>query len=277
MTQLDHRQLAEALLPAVLSAGAIQMRYYRDGVAIDHKDDSSPVTAADRDSEVVLVEALERAAHGMPVVAEEAMSAGAAPDVSAGGDFFLVDPLDGTREFINKRDEFTINIGLISGRRPVFGIVYAPALSDLYITLGAGEAVQAKVDPGSAATRLDDLALEPIRARQARHGALVALASRSHRSAETDEFLARYAVDSFIQAGSSLKFCVVARGDADLYPRLGPTCEWDTAAGHAVLSAAGGSVTMLDGAPLQYGKSEDRWLNPFFVAWGQGGPLAATA
>jgi 3'(2'), 5'-bisphosphate nucleotidase len=264
----DHLRLLDALVPAVLAAGRVQMHYYRNGVAVDRKADSSPVTEADRESEAILVAAIGRAAPGVPVVAEEAVSAGQIPTI--GDTFFLVDPLDGTREFIEGRGDFTINIALIQDGRPVFGIVYAPALSRFYGTAAADRAVLADVAPDSAAQRLDDLGARRIQAREADPNALVALASRSHLNSETEAWLAQYQVASYKQAGSSLKFCVVAAGEADVYPRLGPTCEWDTAAAHAVLLAAGGRVTTLEGEPLRYGNAAGRFLNPYFIAWGKG-------
>jgi len=264
----QHAALVEALLPAVLEAGRLQMHYYRQGVGVARKADHSPVTAADQESEVVLVAALARAAPGVPVVAEEAVSAGLIP--ALGERFFLVDPLDGTREFIEGRQEFTINIGLIEAGRPVLGIVYAPALSRLYATVGEDRAVAVEIAPESGALSLADAGAKAIATRVANPRALVALASRSHLNAETRNWLARYSVAEYKQAGSSLKFCVIAAGEADVYPRLGPTCEWDTAAAHAVLSAAGGQVTTLDGRPLAYGKTAERFLNPHFIAWGRG-------
>lgn len=270
MSAVDHEQLAHALLPAVLEAGAIEMRYYRQGVAVETKADDSPVTAADREAEVVLEAALAQAAPGIPVIAEEAVSAGRLPSV--GRTFFLVDPLDGTREFISGRGEFTVNVALIHDRRPVFGIVYAPAVSELYATLGQTRAALARVAPDvepEAAWR----ALAAIRTRTPDTAALTAVASRSHLTPETDTFLARYRIADRCNSGSSLKFCVLARGGADIYPRLAPTMEWDTAAGHAVLAAAGGSVTSPEGGSFFYGKTENGFLNPPFVAWGTSGPI----
>ena len=274
MSRFDHEQLADRLLPAVLEAGAIEMRYFREGVATETKADSSPVTAADREAEVVLLAALAQAAADIPVIAEERVSQGIVPAV--GDAFFLVDPLDGTREFINQRGEFTVNVALIERGQPVFGIVYAPALSELYVTLGPDRAVFARALPGGASTHLAALGSMDIRTRKPDPAALTAVASRSHLTPETDQFLARYQVADRRNAGSSLKFCLLARGEADLYPRLGPTMEWDTAAGHAVLAAAGGCVTTPEGAPLRYGKAADGFRNPHFVAWGTRQPTAAT-
>jgi 3'(2'), 5'-bisphosphate nucleotidase len=178
--------------------------------------------------------------------------------------FFLVDPVDGTREFIQKRGDFTVNIALVRDGVPQLGVVYAPARSQLF----AGDAVAGQAfrtaqspDDQGQATRT------PIRTRQPAAAGLTIVASRSHRSPETDAWLAQVKVAELVSVGSSLKFCLVAAGEADLYPRLGPTMEWDTAAGHAVLSAAGGEVVNLDGSPFRYGKPEFR--NPSFIATGR--------
>lgn len=265
MKPLDHAKLADALLPAVLAAARIEMRHYAAGVAIELKPDASPVTAADREAEAVLVDGISRAARGVPVIAEESAALAAAP--SPGTPFFLVDPLDGTREFASRCDEFTINIGLVVGDAPAFGMIYAPALGALFVTLGPGRAVETRISPDAEGLSLADCALAELRTREPDPNALVALESRSHRTEATAAFLARYNVARAKCAGSSLKFCMIARGEADFYPRLGPTREWDTAAGHAILSAAGGTVTTVDGAPLTYRKSEQFYVNPNFVAW----------
>lgn len=273
MPTIDHTRLASALLPAVLAAGAIEMRHYRDGCAVETKGDQSPVTIADREAEAVLVAAIEAAAPGVPVIAEEAVAAGKIPAI--GSEFFLVDPLDGTREFIEQRGEFTVNVALIRDGEPVFGIVYAPAMDELFVTLASDLATMTRIAPSETMVALERLA--PIRTRTPDTTALVALASRSHSNPETEAFLARYAIASRASAGSSLKFCAIARGAADIYPRLGPTMEWDTAAGDAVLRAAGGSVTTLDGKPLRYGTTAGDLRNPHFIAWATPEPLAPKA
>jgi 3'(2'), 5'-bisphosphate nucleotidase len=272
MSTIDHMRLAAALVPPVLAAGAIEMRHYRSGVTVEAKADQSPVTIADREAEAVLVAAITAATPTIPIIAEEAVAAGRMPAI--GPEFFLVDPLDGTREFIEQRGEFTVNIALVQQGVPVFGIVYAPATEELYVTLAPDRAVMARVAPREGPVSLADLDLAPIRTRRPDPSALVALASRSHSNAETETFLGRYCIAQRTNAGSSLKFCAIARGDADIYPRLGPTMEWDTAAGHAVLLAAGGAVTTLDGAPLRYGNTATGLLNPHFVAWGTPQPIA---
>lgn len=266
MNWLQHQDLARALLPAVLEAGRIEMRHFRSGVAVEEKSDSSPVTAADLEAEAVLIAALEQAAPGVPVIAEERAAAGDLPAI--GATFFLVDPLDGTREFIAGRDEFTINIGLIEDRRPVFGIIYAPARGHLFLTRGPGEAVEAAVQPGDPVPDAASAKFKSILSREPDPDALVSLQSRSHSTAG-EAFLGPLNIVECRRLGSSLKFCLIARGEADVYGRLGQTCEWDTAAGHAILAAAGGRVTNLAGEDLMYGNANARFTNPEFVAWGR--------
>lgn len=261
----------DRLIAPVLEAGAVEMRHYAAGVAVETKADSSPVTLADQEAEAILLAALARIAPGVPVIAEEAVSGGQIPAI--GDLFFLVDPLDGTKEFINKRGEFTVNVALVERGVPVLGLVYAPAQGELYATLGPGRAGLARV---ALEARLDGIAacgFAEIRVRPPNAAALVAVASRSHMTPETEAFLARYAIAERRDSGSSLKFCAIARGEADIYPRLAPTMEWDIAAGHAVLVAAGGAVTTPDGKPFQYGKAGAGFRNGDFVAWGAAAPI----
>jgi 3'(2'), 5'-bisphosphate nucleotidase len=267
MRTFDFPALADKLLPAVLAAGAAQMHLYECGVLVEQKPDSSPVTAADREAEALLLDGLWHAARGVPVVAEESVSLGEAPP--RGTAFFLVDPLDGTREFVNHCGEFTVNIGLVVGKSPVFGMIYAPALGELYVTLGPGRSVGTHIPVTAKAEPLASYPLRELRTRTPNVNALTVLESRSHRTPQIEAFLSRYAITEVKRAGSSLKFCQIARGDADFYVRLGPTKEWDTAAGQAILEAAGGMVTTLAGHPLTCGKADDGYLNPNFVAWGR--------
>ena len=262
----DPLRLANALLPAVLLAGRVEMRYFESDIEIERKADKSPVTKADREAEDILLKALEQVEPDIPVVAEEQFAAGSVPHI--GSAFFLVDALDGTREFIKKRAEFTINIGLIVDGKPVFGMIYAPVLKQLFVTTHLDTAVEFDIEPDSKAQSLSSLSARKLQVREVKDEGLVAFASRSNRSEETEQFLSQHNVRETRQVGSSLKFCLIARGDANLYPRLGPTSEWDIAAGHAILEAAGGRVMGLDGQPLVYGKSEQKFLNPHFVAWG---------
>jgi 3'(2'), 5'-bisphosphate nucleotidase len=269
----EYGPLVEALLPAVLAAGRIEVAHFAAGVAVETKADTTPVTIADHEAEEVLTEALHRTAPGIPVIAEEAVAAGRVPATPDA--FFLVDPLDGTRAFIKGSPEFTINIGLIVGGQPVFGIIYAPALDQFYATIGPHESVEAKISVEAKDVRLDDCALTRLATREPDPNALIAFASRSHASQSTDEFLQRLPIVEKRKASSSLKFCLIARGEADLYARLGQTSEWDTAAGQAILAAAGGCVTTLDGRPLIYGKRQAGYANPHFIAWARG-PLLRT-
>ena len=250
----DTTALAESLREIAHRAGGEILSIYGSDFAVRDKDDASPVTEADTRAERVILEGLAQCAPGIPVVAEESVAAGHVPDIG-GRPFFLVDPLDGTREFIGRNGEFTVNIALVEDGAPTAGVVHLPALGETYWTAGDGTAWRAR--GGGAAER--------IACRRPGHR-LVAIASRSHRSAETDAYLRRFEVAETVSAGSSLKFCRIAEGTADLYPRLGRTMEWDVAAGHAIVAAAGGGVETLDGRPLVYGKPG--FENPHFVARG---------
>jgi 3'(2'), 5'-bisphosphate nucleotidase len=271
-TLLEFAALADALLPAVLEAGALEMRYFRNGVVVDHKADESPVTAADREAEAILLTALHRIAPAIPVIAEEAASDGLVPVI--GKEFFLVDPLDGTREFVSGSGDFTVNVALVRDGVPYFGMVYAPATGQLFVGLGnssePGSAIEVTVPPGPHGhiRHLAELSPQPIRCRAPQLEALTVVSSRSHRTPAVEEFLSPFKIRERRHIGSSLKFLMIARGDADLYPRMGLTSEWDTAAGHAVLVAAGGAVTKFDGQPLTYGNAAAKYLNPDFIAWG---------
>jgi 3'(2'), 5'-bisphosphate nucleotidase len=259
------RRLAEALLPVALAAARIQIAHHKSGVTAQAKADQSPVTIADHQSEEIILEALSRVAPDIPVIAEEAVTAGRIPAIA--GTFFLVDPLDGTKGFIRGRAEFTINIGLIFEGRPAFGLLYAPALSDFYVTLGSDEAVTATLDPHAEVASIEACRPRQLRTPVPDPHALRALTSQTHLNSATQRFLDGYNVVERRAVSSSLKFGLIAKGEADLYPRVGPTSEWDTAAGHALLSAAGGTVTALDGSPLTYGNRARQFVNPDFVAW----------
>jgi 3'(2'),5'-bisphosphate nucleotidase len=205
------------------------------------------------------------------VVAEESVSQGRTPELT-GKAFYLVDPLDGTKEFLSRNGDFTVNIGLIEDSKPVLGVVYAPALGEIFVgSIGQG-ARKASVTNGE----VDHW--EPARVRSVDRNFVKVIASRSHLSAETSEFISRFNCSDFVSAGSSLKFCRVACGEADLYPRLARTMEWDTAAADAVLRAAGGMVATMDGKPLAYGKrrqpKDTDFANPWFVASGAWDPFA---
>ena len=250
---MDHRQLLDQIAETAREAGEAILEVVRRGFDVEHKQDSSPVTEADRAAELIILAALARHAPDVPVIAEEEVAAGRIP--AHGDTYFLVDPLDGTKEFVRGGDDYTVNIGLIVGGTPLMGAVYAPATGRLH---GGVVGEGAWLDEGNGRRE--------IRAREPGEQ-LVAVASKSHFNQPTADYLAEAAGEcGYLAIGSSLKFCVVAEGEADIYPRLSPTSEWDTAAGHAVLLAAGGRVDGPDGNPLQYGKRA--FLNRGFVATG---------
>lgn len=254
------------LADLAVRAGQAILEVDSGSMAVSRKGDSTPVTEADRRAEEVILSGLARVLPELPVISEEAAAGGKLPEV--GDRFALVDPLDGTREFIAGRAEFTVNIALVEGGRAVCGVVHAPALGIIALA-EAGGAFEARLGPG---LDLRSAEWRSLTTRRVPTTGLIALASRSHRDAETDAFLASRGVAEIRSAGSSLKFIVLARGEADLYPRFGRTMEWDTAAGHAVLSAAGGIVVTADGAELSYGKRGVGYANPAFVAWGSRPP-----
>ena len=258
----DLDALARTFADICLQAALPVMEVYATDFTVEHKQDRSPVTQADRRAEAVILERLSEVLPNTPVLAEESVEAGRIPAIEER--FLLVDPVDGTKEFIRKNGEFTINIALVEKTRPVAGCVYAPALQRIYI--GGMSAQAASAAPGAS---LKQLELEAIAVRTPPLDGKTAVMSRSHPDETTRRFAAAQGVRETIAAGSSLKFCRVAEGLADLYPRFAPTMEWDTAAGHAVLAAAGGCVTTPEGAPFAYGKSESGYRNGSFVAWGQ--------
>ncbi|MBX9635070.1 MAG: 3'(2'),5'-bisphosphate nucleotidase CysQ [Magnetospirillum sp.] len=248
---LDHAALLPTLEQLARQAGAAIMEVYATDFAVVRKGDDSPVTEADQKAEALILPGLRALTPDIPIVAEEEAAAGRIPDV--GGTFWLVDPLDGTKEFVKKNGEFTVNIGLIAEGRPVAGVVFAPALGILWS--GAG----------NQAFREDAQGRRAISCRKVPAKGAVVLDSRSHRAPDKlVAFLADLPEARLENAGSSLKFCKVADASADFYPRFGPTCEWDVAAGHAVLAAAGGEVVGFDGQPMAYGKP--KFLNTDFLA-----------
>jgi 3'(2'), 5'-bisphosphate nucleotidase len=255
-TFADAGLMLERLTPLIRDAGRVIMDIYATDFDVTQKGDDSPVTQADQKAEAVILAGLSQIAPGIPVVAEEAVAAGHIPDVS--DRFFLVDPLDGTKEFISRNGEFTVNIALIEHGRPVLGLVYAPAIGRLFSgAAGLGAWLEEDGQPK-----------REIHCRAVPADGLTVVASRSHGDETAlDAFLNGRKVASRTNAGSSLKLCLVAAGEADIYPRLGRTMEWDIAAGDAVLRAAGGRVTVVaDGADLRYGKPG--FDNPHFAASG---------
>lgn len=244
------------MLPVLRRAGAAAMEIYARGCDVREKADRTPVTEADLAVDRIVVPALEAMFPSVPVVSEE--RADSFEHAAGAHMFFLVDPIDGTREFIAQTGEFTINVALIEDGAPVAGIVHAPAAGRLFVGLGNGFAHE-YCERGTR---------KPISVRACADRDLVAVASRSHLTARTETFLDEQGIADRVNAGSSLKFCLLAAGEADIYPRFGPTMEWDTAAGDAVLRAAGGMVLTPDGAPLAYGKPDFR--NPDFIACSPG-------
>jgi 3'(2'), 5'-bisphosphate nucleotidase len=249
------QQWIEPVLQLAREAGAAIMRVYVQDFAVEHKDDRSPLTAADMAAHHLIVAGLGALTPDIPVLSEE--SAGVDWAVrKTWRSYWLVDPLDGTREFVKKNGEFTVNIALIEEGRPVFGVVYAPALDELHY--GAS---------GVGAFVCDGRSRVPINTRRPAAAPLQVAASRSHLDPRTAAAIARMGEVSLLGMGSSLKFCRMAEARLDVYPRFAPTSEWDTAAGQCVLEAAGGVVLTLDGKPLSY-NSKDSLLNPDFLALG---------
>lgn len=248
---MDEPALLEACVVAARAAGAEILKLVAAGFEVETKSDQSPVTVCDRAAERIILDALAKAAPGVPVIAEEEVAAGRIP--AHGQTYFLVDPLDGTKEFVRGGDDYTVNIGLIEGGVPRLGVVYQPALDRLHLGLvGTG----AWLEEGGARTAISTRPLGEARD---------AVASKSHFNQATADYLEQaIGVCEHVSVGSSLKFCLVAEGRADIYPRLSPTSEWDTAAGHAVLVAAGGRVDAPDGTSLAYGKPA--FLNRGFCA-----------
>ena len=255
----DRAALVRDLGEAAREAGEAIRAIVRRGFEVEAKGDHSPVTEADRAAELVILAALARLAPGVPVIAEEEVAAGRIPDHD--NIYFLVDPLDGTKEFIRGGSDYTVNIGLIEGGSPTLGVVYSPATDRLHAgAVGEGAWLDEGKGPRAISTR-------------ERGDEVVAVASKSHLNQATVDYLeAAVGLCEHVSIGSSLKFCILAEGRADIYPRAAPTSEWDTAAGHAVLLAAGGLVDGPDGSPLRYGKRA--FLNRAFVATAGWKPLA---
>ena len=267
-TAADDRLLDE-LTTVVSAAGAAILAARSGSLDTRTKPDLTPVTAADHAAEAVILEALARLLPGMCIVSEEA--AGRAPPQRIPDSFVLVDPLDGTREFIAGRDEFTINLAVVGDGRPRLGIVAAPAHGLLWRGLEGRGAERLRLSPGAPASAAQ--ARSPIRTRPSPRSGLIAAISRSHLDPQTQAYLARLPISDRRACGSAVKFCQVAEGSADVYARFSPTCEWDVAAGHAVLAAAGGVVNTPEGAPVSYGRMAENFGVPAFIAWGD--PSAA--
>ena len=247
-----------------IAAGKKIMAIYHGGFEVAEKADMSPVTYADQASEEIILDGLRAAFPDIPCVAEEEAAAGVLPS-NVDASFFLIDPLDGTKEFVNRRTDFTVNIALVRNGVPEIGVVYAPG-SGRFFSGRPGRAEAVELADGENITARRRISV------RAGTSPLTIVASRSHRTPETDSFIRKFDAAEIVSVGSSLKFCLLASGEADIYPRFGRTMEWDTAAGDAVLRAAGGSTSTVDGKPLRYGKrnqpDDTDFANPFFVAVG---------
>lgn len=259
---MDLARLVPLMRRLALDAGDRIMEVYNGpDFEVRAKGDSSPVTEADEAADAVISAGLRAAFPDVPLITEEQ----AASHAQTASTFLIVDPLDGTKEFVQRRGDFTVNIAYVENGVPISGVVYAPAKGRLFYTQVDGTSVEEtgsfdKATPGPT---------QALRVSQPDNAALMVVASKSHRDQATDDYISRYGVRDMTSAGSSLKFCLVATGEADLYPRLGRTMEWDTAAGDAVLRGAGGHVVRFDDhKPLGYGKAG--WDNPFFIAYAPG-------
>ncbi len=255
---MDYQKLTDVMRNLALVAGDKIMEIYNsDDFEVKSKSDDSPVTAADEAADAIISAGLRAAFPDVTLITEEQSDSHS----EKADTFLIVDPLDGTKEFIHRRGDFTVNIAYVENGIPTRGVVYAPAKDRMFFTLADGSSVEeqgpfAKETTGTAA---------PIKVADSDNGALMVVASKSHRDQATDDYINKYNVKDSKSAGSSLKFCLVATGEADIYPRVGRTMEWDTAAGHAVLHGAGGRVVRFDNhAPLTYGKED--YANPFFIA-----------
>ena len=264
---MDFERLVSTMRRLALEAGdAIMAIYDSPDFDVRAKSDASPVTAADEAADALIAAGLRAAFPDVALITEEQA---ASHDLRV-STFLIVDPLDGTKEFIQRRGDFTVNIAYVENGVPLRGVVYAPAKGRLFYTLAPGQSVEEEIHLGREKHDVANVGqLRPISVRAPDNNALMVVASKSHRDQATDDYIAKYAVRDMTSAGSSLKFCLVATGEADLYPRLGRTMEWDTAAGDAVLRGAGGMVVRFDDrAPLAYGKPG--WDNPFFIAHAPG-------
>ena len=264
LTTSERDRLAREFATIASEAGVAVMEVYGSDFTARTKADSSPVSDADERAEEIIIERLSIALPGVGVLAEETAGREGVGAARA-STFLLVDPVDGTKEFLKRNGQFTVNIALVEAGQPLVGCVYAPARKDIYFG-GAKAWTIAGFAAGQTLRATDG---EVLRTRAYPASGLTAVTSSSHLDPETRAFLAKHRIAGSTAIGSSLKFCLIAAGQADVYPRWGPTMEWDTGAGQAVLQAAGGSVTRPDGSPFVYGKSAEGYLNGPFVAWGR--------
>lgn len=256
---MDYDRLMIVMRRLALEAGDRIMQIYdADDFEVKVKSDDSPVTEADEAADAIISAGLREAFPDVTLVTEEQ----AASHSERAEAFLIVDPLDGTKEFVHRRGDFTVNIAYVENGVPTRGVVYAPAKGRMFFTQADGTSVEESGPLDKSVIG----AVSPVRVSNPKNTALMVVASKSHRDQATDDYIAKYAVKDMKSAGSSLKFCLIATGEADIYPRVGRTMEWDTAAGHAVLNGAGGKVVRFDDhSPLTYGK--DGYANPFFIAY----------
>ncbi|KEJ90703.1 3'(2'),5'-bisphosphate nucleotidase CysQ [Sulfitobacter donghicola] len=259
---MDYEKLTQVMRRLALEAGDKIMEIYgQDDFDVKSKSDDSPVTAADEAADKIISDGLRAEFPDVLLVTEEQ----SATHSTSGDTFLIVDPLDGTKEFIHRRGDFTVNIALVEGGVPTRGVVYAPAKDRMFFTLAGGQSVEETGDFAKDTVG----PMKEISVSNPDNSALMVVASKSHRDQATDDYIGKYAVKDMKSAGSSLKFCLIATGEADIYPRVGRTMEWDTAAGHAVLKGAGGDVIRFDDhSALVYGKED--YANPFFIAYAPG-------
>lgn len=261
MNRTERRKLLTGMMEAAAEAGTRIREMAAVGIVSRSKADASPVTDADEAAETIIEEHLSALLPGVPMIGEEAVAGGA--NTKHGSTFFLVDPIDGTRDFIAKREGYTVNIALLIEGTPALGVIYAPAIGELYAG-GADGAWRWPLVPG---IRIENVPEEKIQVRQPGK-ILTACVSHSHLDGATQAWLKKREIGETLKIGSSIKFCRVAEGKADVYPRLSPVSEWDIAAGHAILMAAGGSLKTVDGSPLHYGKKKEGYEVPNFIASG---------
>jgi 3'(2'), 5'-bisphosphate nucleotidase len=257
-------KLLDELTTIVSHAAAAILAVRASALNPRSKADLSPVTAADEASEAIILDRVSRLLPGIPVVSEEAVER--TRPAAIAGDLVLVDPVDGTRELVAGRDEFSVNVGVVREGRPAIGVIAAPAFGLIWRTAAGGGAERLSLLPGAPANAASDCVA--IRCRPLPNDGINAIVSRSHLDPRTSQFLARFRRVDLVQSGSAIKFCRVAEGQSDVYPRLGTTHEWDVAAGHAILQAAGGIVTAPDGTPLRYGRATEGFVVQGFIGWG---------
>lgn len=263
----DPDRIAWLFAAIAVEAGRAIMAAYEHGCAVRLKADQSPVSQADEQAEAIIVSALKHEMPDLTVIAEEAVAQGQIP--APGAVFCLVDPLDGTREFVDRNDDFTVNIALVRDGVPVAGVILLPAMRRLYLAAGQAYRVELTAD-----LSLQREKSHPIRTRKRPARDWIAAVSRSHLDQDTQRFLSANPFGATFQAGSALKFGLIAEGEADVYPRFSPTCEWDVAAGHALVRAAGGSIFTTDGSAMRYGRSQQGFVVPGFIVWGDEPPEA---